>query len=567
MLYNGWLPCREPVEIVVNSAVLVPHGICSRSGAPVPGPIGATAAVAAAVAAMPSDDASGSALTWHHAFGVQSSSGAVSYLDEDHLLYPVGRHIVINDPMDLKDKEGGSMQFIEVRGTICSLAVSHDGKHVAVVEAPKGENEGGGGEGDDDGDDDVDMGEGMGSMLGGIDSHNGTVPNSRVSVYRLDTRSCVKVLRLSELPEVSFAEIVSIAWTPDDRHLMLQAGMPSWTLCYWAWAGNSNKAVAYEAVEEAVTRVSVHPGNAERMVTTGPGLLREWTLRRKDASKDPRLLGVDFDATSGSRCPSFTLHSAEEFTDHCWLQPPMPTEATPESTAAAADSGAGVIERPEPMLLVGTSHGNLLIFARDADTERLVLQYVMADYWMDAHGQAAGVAQQQQQPPGGGSDEQESAEMIRRSITAALQLRGGFAVANAGGWVYVFEFAGAGQRFQRSFQLHKEKTSEAEARPFVLRNRLCCESALSLSTTPDVPLGALSLRSGSAGGTATADRARGGLNQTGAGEWGQSGTVWVRTMTANPENTALAAVFSDGQVASFPLGDIDLLPRDVSAGA
>ena len=27
------------------------------------------------------------------------------------------------------------------------------------------------------------------------------------------------------------------------------------------------------------------------------------------------------------------------------------------------------------------------------------------------------------------------------------------------------------------------------------------------------------------------------------------------------------AVFSDGQVASFPLGDIDLLPRDVSAGA
>eukprot|EP01047_Picozoa_sp_COSAG01_P118179 COSAG01_NODE_46854_length_396_cov_0.700337_1_plen_72_part_10 len=72
---------------------------------------------------MPSDDASGSALTWHHAFGVQSSSGAVSYLDEDHLLYPVGRHIVINDPMDLKDKEGGSMQFIEVRGAICSLAV------------------------------------------------------------------------------------------------------------------------------------------------------------------------------------------------------------------------------------------------------------------------------------------------------------------------------------------------------------------------------------------------------------------------------------------------------------
>ena len=38
--------------------------------------------------------------------------------------------------------------------------------------------------------------------------------------------------------------------------------------------------------------------------------------------------------------------------------------------------------------------------------------------------------------------------------------------------------------------------------------------------------------------------------------------VYVRTMTANTDDSTMAAVFSDGQVASFALDDVDLMERD-----
>ena len=120
--------------------------------------------------------------------------------------------------------------------------------------------------------------------------------------------------------------------------------------------------------------------------------------------------------------------------------------------------------------------------------------------------------------------------MVERSITATLQLGSGFAVANAAGFVFVFEFAGAGMKFKRNpkFQLHKDKILEQEERPFVLRNRLCCTRPISLSSTPEPPnmLGQFSA----------------------ASEQPRAPAVFVRTMTANPEESAMAAVFSDGQV-------------------
>ena len=73
------------------------------------------------------------AVTWNHAFGVQSASGAVSYLDEANMLYPVGRHLAICAPMDLKNT-AGAMSFVELEQEVTAIAVSHDRKHVAVVE-------------------------------------------------------------------------------------------------------------------------------------------------------------------------------------------------------------------------------------------------------------------------------------------------------------------------------------------------------------------------------------------------------------------------------------------------
>lgn len=301
----------------------------------------------------------GQAVTWHHAFGVQSGSGAVTYLDADNLLYPVGRHIVVNDPMDLKDKEGGSMQFIEMRGTVASIAISNDGKHVGVIDTG--------------------------------DSPDGP---SRISVYRLDTRACVKVLRLSEAPEVDFKEVISIAWTPDDKHIVLQTGAPSWGLLYWAWHGNVNKPVCWSAVDEAVSRVSVCPTDASLVVTSGPALLRQWTLQRKDA-KEPKFIERDISATDGAGGVDFRLEPSEEFTDHCWLRDMKAVKKAEEEAEDKAGEGDGEdsakAAKLAARLLVGTSHGNLLVFARSGgDTGPFQLQHVMSDYW-DGSKPATGV--------------------------------------------------------------------------------------------------------------------------------------------------------------------------------
>ena len=78
------------------------------------------------------------AITWNHAFGVQSASGAVTYLgdkskEQPYILYPVGRHLGICTPMDSK-ATAGSMSFVPLEREITAIEVSHNAKHVAVVE-------------------------------------------------------------------------------------------------------------------------------------------------------------------------------------------------------------------------------------------------------------------------------------------------------------------------------------------------------------------------------------------------------------------------------------------------
>ena len=180
-------------------------------------------------------DGGSPACSWYHAFGVQAASGAVSYLDNSNVLYPVGRHLVINDPMDLKDKEGGNMAFIPIEHPVGSIAISSDKSYVAVVE----------------------------NILSADPAANA----SQISVYRMDTHK-PKRLHLKEAEGVDFGNVISIAWSGDSKHLVIMTGDPNRALVYWNV--QTNKLVTWISIEdEAVARISIHPDDPNQIIATG----------------------------------------------------------------------------------------------------------------------------------------------------------------------------------------------------------------------------------------------------------------------------------------------------------
>merc|ERR1719181_973570 len=86
--------------------------------------------------------------------------------------------------------------------------------------------------------------------------------------------------------------------------------------------------------------------------------------------------------------------------------------------------------------------------------------------------------------------------------------------------------------------MKRSEASDDHESPFVLRNRLCVKTPLPLSSTPEPP--------------------------SMSTNWGEetAADVYVRTLTSNLDESSMAAVFSDGQLASFPLDDVDLMARD-----
>jgi hypothetical protein len=207
---------------------------------------------------------------------------------------------------------------------------------------------------------------------------------------------------------------------------------------------------------------------------------------------------------------------AEEFTDHVWLLPP-------------ADKGE--IKRNKmmptvPRLLVGTSQGNLLMFEKKEEREYLELIFVITDYWLDA------------ETPGVDMPATDLAAMTDLAVASFVPFKAGFAVANAAGYVFFFGVPDGAPGFVRQFNLKAAAAGDTGAQqPYVLIKRLCVKDSMSLSTTPDYMPAHMD-----------------GENAT--------PIVYARTMSANPEESAMAAVFSDGQVGSFDLDDVDMKEKD-----
>lgn len=64
-----------------------------------------------------------------------------------------------------------------------------------------------------------------------------------ITIYDLHTLRKRKTLTIND---TNSTEIVSIAFSPDSKHLITQTGSPDWTLYYWSW--EKSKIMAFAKV-------------------------------------------------------------------------------------------------------------------------------------------------------------------------------------------------------------------------------------------------------------------------------------------------------------------------------
>ena len=64
-----------------------------------------------------------------------------------------------------------------------------------------------------------------------------------VTVYDLHTHRKRKVLTINDTQST---EVISMAFSPDSKHLITQTGSPDWTLYYWSW--EKSKIMAFTKV-------------------------------------------------------------------------------------------------------------------------------------------------------------------------------------------------------------------------------------------------------------------------------------------------------------------------------
>lgn len=200
-----------------------------------------------------------------HAFGARSDvRGALEWLDEGTLMFPVGKCIALHNI------SSNNQRFLEascLSSSITALAVSANKKFVAIAE--------------------------------GGDS-------PQVQIVDTVTRKRRKVLSVGDLNSDRF---VALGFSSDGRHLVTQGGPPGWGLYYWNWerskplahipigasledvsGGTHGTAADRQSGNEktppppgsggllggavAVTEVSVCPGDALIITVSGVGFLR-----------------------------------------------------------------------------------------------------------------------------------------------------------------------------------------------------------------------------------------------------------------------------------------------------
>ena len=126
-----------------------------------------------------------------HIFGLKGDVSAnVAFIDEVNIVYPSGANIVL---YNIDQKIQRFIACSEKSDGITAMALSPNGKFCAVAE-------------------------------------KGT--KATITIFDLHTLRKKKLLSHTELQSNEF---VSIAFSPDSKYLLAQAGKPDWQLIYWNW--------------------------------------------------------------------------------------------------------------------------------------------------------------------------------------------------------------------------------------------------------------------------------------------------------------------------------------------
>ena len=127
-----------------------------------------------------------------HIFGLKGDvAGNVAFIDETNIVYPSGSNIVLYN-IDQKIQRFIACTSEKSEG-ITAMALSPNGKFCAVAE--KGS-------------------------------------KATITIFDLHSLRKKKLLSHSELQSTEF---VSVAFSPDSKYLLAQAGRPDWQLIYWNW--------------------------------------------------------------------------------------------------------------------------------------------------------------------------------------------------------------------------------------------------------------------------------------------------------------------------------------------
>lgn len=145
-------------------------------------------------------------------------SNCICYQDEQTIVYPAGSNIVI---YNIDQKTQKFIPNTDKSNALTTMCVSQNKRYIAVAER--------------------------------VDNR------PVVTVYDLHTLRKRKMLSFNE---IQANEIVSMAFSPDSKHLITQSGAPDWTLHYWSW--EKSKIMAFVKVTSnlhpnaTVTQVCYH---------------------------------------------------------------------------------------------------------------------------------------------------------------------------------------------------------------------------------------------------------------------------------------------------------------------
>jgi WD40 repeat protein len=168
-------------------------------------------------------------------FGVRSNvTNCIAYQDEQTVIYPAGSNIVV---YNIDQKTQKFIPNTEKSTALTTMCLSHNKRYIAVAEK--------------------------------------VAEKPIINIYDLHTLRKRKTLTLTD---THATEVISMAFSPDSKHLITQTGAPDWTLHYWSWEKSkimaAQKITANMPSNATVNQISFNPQDNSQICVIGNTILK-----------------------------------------------------------------------------------------------------------------------------------------------------------------------------------------------------------------------------------------------------------------------------------------------------